>query len=119
VTGDSQPQVSLPFRRNGFVRSNKRYLTAILLSVVLTGRAAVSLVFFASGGNGYTNPNAIPALIAVSALGALVAFGSLILSASSRWQTTGPARWQALKILWVLCAALLAIEWIVALGSSG
>jgi hypothetical protein len=120
VTGDLQSQVPPRFQRHGFVwRGNKRYLAAVLLSVMLVGRAGVSLVFFARGGNTYTNPNAVHALIVVSALGTLVAFSLLILSASSWWHATRPARWQALKILWALCAVLLLIEWTVALGSSG
>lgn len=100
-------------------RSKKRHLAAALLSAILVARAGVSLVFFATGGNEYSNPNAIPVLIAVSALGTLVALGALILSASSWGHATGPARWRVLKILWALCAVLLVIEWTLALGSSG
>jgi hypothetical protein len=120
VNDDRQSRVLPRFWRYGFVcRSDKRYLAASLFSVILVGRAGVSLVFFAKGGDAYTNPNAIPTFIVISALGTLVAFGSLILSVSLWWRTTRPERWRGLKLLWVLCAVLLLIEWTLALGSSG
>jgi hypothetical protein len=120
VTEDRQSRVPPRFWLYGFVcRSDKRYLAANLFSVILVGRAVVSLVFFAKGGDVDTNPNAIPTLIVISAAGTLIAFGSLTLSVSLWWRTTRPARWRGLKLLWVLCAVLLLIEWTVTLGSSG
>lgn len=100
-------------------RGNKRYLAASLVSFILVVRAAVSLVYFANGGDSYTNPKAIPTLIVVSALGTVAAIAALIFSSYPLWGAGATRSGRALKILWGLCAVLLLIEWTVALGSSG
>jgi hypothetical protein len=119
LTGDHQTELPSHRRRPLLALwRNRRHVAATLLSVILLGHAAVSLVFFVAGGDVYINQEALPDLVVVSGLRTLIAFGSLILSVS---QISGARRerWRTLRALWALCLVLILIEWVVSLGSSG
>lgn len=99
-------------------RPRLRHSGAILFSVILVARAGISLVAFAGGSDGEINPNAHATLVVVAALGTCVALGALILAAS-RWSAARSARWRVLGALWLMCFALMLLEWTVGLASSG
>ncbi len=97
-------------------RPRLRYLGAILFSAVLAGYAGLALVSFAGGGAA-DNPNAHAILIVDASVRTCIALGALILS-TSQWRGARAARWDVLKGLWLLCVALMLIEWTLSYASS-